>query len=234
MTRHDDEATLRSMNGVAEARTGRYDDHAMWAVLRLTPEAPGQSRDAWRARARAQGVELAALEITDEPVASFEVRAGVPPREERAADLVVARVTTADIIPLRHRVLRRDLPLDLSYFAGDDDADTVHVALVLDGWARCCVTLMLSTWEGEPAWQLRGMATDDGLRGQGLGARLVPAALAMLPDDGPDRLWCNAREVAIPFYARLGWEVVSDRFEIPLAGPHVRMCARRSVGGAGA
>jgi hypothetical protein len=42
--------------------------------------------------------------------------------------------------------------------------------------------------------------------------------------DGPVRqLWCNARVPAANFYRKLGWQVVSEVFEIPTAGPHVRM-----------
>ena len=44
----------------------------------------------------------------------------------------------------------------------------------------------------------------------------------------PPQLWCNARTPAVGFYQRMGWAVVSDVFEIPTAGPHVRMTKRLS------
>jgi len=37
---------------------------------------------------------------------------------------------------------------------------------------------------------------------------------------GVTRFWCNARVPAVPFYAAMGWTVVSDVFDVPTAGPH--------------
>ena len=39
-------------------------------------------------------------------------------------------------------------------------------------------------------------------------------------------LWCNARVPYVPFYEAMGWRVVSGQFEIPTAGPHVKMLKR--------
>jgi hypothetical protein len=44
--------------------------------------------------------------------------------------------------------------------------------------------------------------------------------------EAPLLLWCNARVPAVPFYREMGWAVVSEPFEIPTAGPHVRMVKR--------
>jgi predicted GNAT family N-acyltransferase len=35
--------------------------------------------------------------------------------------------------------------------------------------------------------------------------------------------WCNARQVAVNFYANVGFEVVSKEFDIPGIGPHYAM-----------
>ena len=39
-------------------------------------------------------------------------------------------------------------------------------------------------------------------------------------------LWCNARTPAVGFYENMRWRVVSAPFEIPTAGPHVKMVKR--------
>ncbi len=39
-------------------------------------------------------------------------------------------------------------------------------------------------------------------------------------------LWANARKPAAEFYRKYGWEIVSEEFEIPTAGPHFRMVRR--------
>ncbi len=41
-------------------------------------------------------------------------------------------------------------------------------------------------------------------------------------------VWCNARVVAVPFYAKQGWEIVSEVFDIPTVGPHRAMLRRCS------
>jgi hypothetical protein len=35
--------------------------------------------------------------------------------------------------------------------------------------------------------------------------------------------WCDAREVAVPFYLSCGWEIKSEVYQIPIIGPHFLM-----------
>ena len=53
----------------------------------------------------------------------------------------------------------------------------------------------------------------------------------LLIDDpeAPRLLWCNARVPAMGFYQKLAWQVVSDEFHIPTAGPHVKMVRRPAM-----
>ena len=87
--------------------------------------------------------------------------------------------------------------------------------------------------QNEPAWRLRGMATDEGYQSLGLGtAVLAYLTDLVLSDRGTPggrvvRLfWCNARTPAANFYLRQGWQIVSDEFDIPTAGPHYVMVRR--------
>ena len=78
--------------------------------------------------------------------------------------------------------------------------------------------------EGEPgAWRIRGMATDPGARGRGAGTTVLGALVRHASAHGATSVWCNARVRAIPLYERAGLHVVSDVFEPPDIGPHVRM-----------
>ena len=89
----------------------------------------------------------------------------------------------------------------------------------------------------EAAWQLakRGVKvrlsemrgggdTTPAHQGEGFGSRLIRFAEADVKKEtiGP-RFWCNARLAAVPFYERNGWEIPSDRFEVPIFGPHHKM-----------
>jgi GNAT superfamily N-acetyltransferase len=137
-------------------------------------------------------------------------------------DLTYGEVSVEMILPLRHRMLRAGLPLEMARFPGDDAAATLHFAAMADGEPVCCLTLMTADWDHRPAWQLRGMATALEFQRRGIGRRLLSFAIAEA-DRHEDAwlLWCNARVSAIAFYESAGWQVVSDEFEIPLAGPHV-------------
>ena len=141
-----------------------------------------------------------------------------------AGAVVVRRAAAGEVIDLRHRVLRAGLPRESAAFDGDERSDARHVVAEAAGRIVGCATVHASTWEGEPAWQLRGMATDPAVRAAGVGRAMLLYLERLLASESPVRqLWCNARTPARGFYERLGWRVVSDVFEIPTAGPHVRM-----------
>jgi N-acetylglutamate synthase-like GNAT family acetyltransferase len=129
------------------------------------------------------------------------------------------------ILDLRHRVLRPGLPFESARFDGDLETNTAHFAC-LDPTGRVigCATVIERSWEGA-SWQLRGMAVDANMRKSGVGRLLVVRIEDHIRQlAGPKAiLWCNARLPASPFYEKCGWVVRSDVFDIPSAGPHVKM-----------
>lgn len=132
-----------------------------------------------------------------------------------------------EIIDLRHDVLRHGLPREAAVFEGDSDPAARHYGAFVGGQPVCCVTLHVSRWEGEPAWQLRGMATAADVRGRGIGRALMAFLEAEVRAASAVRLfWCNARVPAAGFYRSIGWATRSDVFDIPTAGPHYRMTKR--------
>ena len=142
--------------------------------------------------------------------------------------VAIQQVAADDVIDLRHAVLRAGLPRDAAVFEGDDLPTTMHFGAIFeDGTLVACASFLLNSYEGQPAWQLRGMATHPDFRSLGLGGALLEAAEMMIVRKSPVRfLWCNARTPALNFYQRQGWSPVSEVFEIPTAGPHVRMTRR--------
>src|SRR6185369_13954204 len=125
-----------------------------------------------------------------------------------------------DIIDLRHVVLRQGLPRSEAIFKGDELATSHHFAAFADGKCVGCATFHLNEWEGRPAYQLRGMATDARFRSGGIGTALLQLAEETLKNAGPIRqLWCNARTPALNFYKKQGWRPLGEEFFIPTAGP---------------
>lgn len=139
---------------------------------------------------------------------------------------VAVRIVRPDrIYPLRHRVLREGLPFESARFDGDDEEDTLHLAAFLRAGGEeplACASFMLRNYrDGEPSWQLRGMATAPEYRGTGIGSDVLRTGERMLKSTSPPSLvWMNARVVALPFYSRHGYIVASEEFEIDGAGPH--------------
>ena len=118
------------------------------------------------------------------------------------------------------------MPREEAEFQGDRDAAALHWAAFDGNRVIGCVTLHPSRWESEPAWQLRGMAVADEHRETGIGRELLEAVDSHLANEPIRMLWCNARVPAAPFYQKHGWQIVSTTFDIPTAGPHVRMIKR--------
>ena len=138
----------------------------------------------------------------------------------------IQKVSPAAIIGLRHKVLRPGLPIETAHFKGDEEGR--HYVLFLTDLPEndpvSCLSFMLNECDGQPAWQLRGMATDKSLQGSGLGGALLDwSEQAILLASPVHALWCNARINAVGFYVKHGWEVVSEEFDIPGVGLHRKM-----------
>ena len=139
----------------------------------------------------------------------------------------VRSVPAAEIRPLREQVLRPGLPPEDSLYPGDDDPATVHLGVYWDGRLVGISSLYREDRSGaEPVvtgWRLRGMASAPDARGRGIGRALLRQSVEHVARSGGGELWCNARLPAAGFYAKEGFEVVSEPFDIPGIGPHVVM-----------
>lgn len=140
------------------------------------------------------------------------------------AQIIIRAAAVDELIDLRHQVLRHGLPRASAHFEGDHNPGALHFGAFDQAEAVACVSLLPSTLDGVPAWHLRGMATAPRFRGKGLGRHLMQFVERELCSASPIRLaWCNARGPSVGFYQGMGWRVISGEFEIPTAGPHVRM-----------
>lgn len=129
---------------------------------------------------------------------------------------------------LRYRVLREPigLPFEATLFGGDEFETTRHWIALMDSHPIGCLTLLLPASKQDPPLllpvQLRGMAVLPTAQGKGVGSRMLAAVHTTASDLGWS-LWCNARENAVPFYAKNGWRIDGPAFDIPPIGPHFLM-----------
>ena len=144
---------------------------------------------------------------------------------DESVDVRIERVPVEATLELRQRVLRPHQELSEVVSSRERAPDAVHVAALMpDGTVVGTATVIeqAAPW-GAPGWRLRGMATDGGLRGRGIGARLLAAVVDHVREQGGGLLWCNARIPAIRFYERAGLQTRGEPWEEPEIGPHVVM-----------
>jgi ribosomal protein S18 acetylase RimI-like enzyme len=70
--------------------------------------------------------------------------------------------------------------------------------------------------------KMRQVAVDPQAQGQGVGRALVEASEALARRLDYRRMVLHARETAVPFYERLGYDRVGERFE-EVTLPHFKM-----------
>lgn len=128
----------------------------------------------------------------------------------------VVALSTIETYPLRFAVLRKDTPTKQVSFPEDEWAGTWHLG-IRDDQGHVVAT---SSWvprncspvPSQRGIQLRGMATDGNLQGQGLGGLLLEAGAVLAASCGFDLLWANARDTALNFYTRHECQIAGDGF----------------------
>lgn len=150
----------------------------------------------------------------------------------------VGLIDGADSRELRRIVLRPQLGSD-DPLPGDELTAGVHIGAVDDDGTvvgTCFLYPDPCPWrpDGDDAWHLRQMATAPQRQGQGIGAAVLGAAVDYLERIGAPLVWCHARESAVPFYSRYGFQAYGTLFdEYPVPGlpvPHLRMWRELSTG----
>jgi predicted GNAT family N-acyltransferase len=122
-------------------------------------------------------------------------------------------------VEVRYSVLRK--PLGMVYTPEQlalDEPDE-HIALTWQGEVLACLTFKRADIS---TVRLRQVAVAEHAQGRGIGTRLIQEAEAIARQKGYQTAFLHAREAAIPFYRKLGYEVVGEPF-IEVTLPHLRM-----------
>ncbi len=136
----------------------------------------------------------------------------------------VKEINTEDTYPIRLEELRKNMSLPFE-FDGDFDQETFHLGLFYEGQLVSVVSFMKTKHHllnGEQ-YQLRGMATKEKFQGKGFGKILVEKSEAILIDKNINFVWCNAREIALDFYKKIGFNIIGNSFETEQIGKHNTM-----------
>lgn len=138
---------------------------------------------------------------------------------------MIKYVTTEETLDLRNRVLRNNAGPDKCVFPTDDTEGNFHLGRFEDDQLVSIATFYPEDCAGRAGagFRLRGMATDPDFMGRGYGSDLIKFAINELRSANASYIWCHARSSARGFYEKLGFEVISEEFEIPEIGPHFDM-----------
>ena len=126
----------------------------------------------------------------------------------------------------RECVLRNELlraPLGLSLYDEDLAVEAAyHHFGILCSKSSECLACLIAIPEEDGLFKLKQMAVREDRQKEGLGARLLSEVEARLASRGARQIYLHARETAIGFYAKSGYQVVGERFE-EVTIPHFRM-----------
>lgn len=113
-------------------------------------------------------------------------------------------------LQLRTSILREPLGLKFTEEELRRDKKDHHIVAKLDDQVVGCLILSPST----DGWiQMRQVAVSTAHQNQGVGQALVADAEFFAKHLGFSRMFCKARDTAVPFYLKLGYEKAGEPFQ---------------------
>lgn len=119
---------------------------------------------------------------------------------------------------LRNCILLRPIGLPDHGWEMDDHKAWHFTAVENDQVVGCVILVPLR----EGVAQLKQMAVETGSQSRGIGRLLVDALLAFAKTQQLQEIICHARDTAIPFYLKSGFEIYDEPF-VEVGVPHHHM-----------
>ncbi len=139
-------------------------------------------------------------------------------------EVTVEQVRREITYALRQGVLRPGRAWTELELPGDREPSSGHFAAYVNHEVVGVASVIAEPEaDGPGVWRLRAMAVAPGSRGSGVGRALLGRVRDFVTRSGGGLLWCNARVPAEGFYRALGFVTVSEPWDEPGIGPHVRM-----------
>jgi len=139
----------------------------------------------------------------------------------------IKEIPASQIYAVRREVLRPGKPPEECVVPGDTLDSTLHLGLFEDQQLVAVVSFMKSSsnkFDHQHQYQLRGMAVLENYMGKGYGAALLQEGEKKLRKrETPLLLWFNARDYAVGFYEKFGYQTIGEKFDIPGVCEHIVM-----------
>jgi GNAT superfamily N-acetyltransferase len=142
------------------------------------------------------------------------------------SQITIKSISAESTLKIRQRILRPGQNLENCVFPGDEFSSSYHVGGFVDGRLVSIASVLqqqeerFNLFESDAQFRLRGMATEEEYRGQGLGTAVVAHCLEKCWNLGGNVFWCNARITAVGFYERMGFTTHDQEFDLPGVGIH--------------
>lgn len=136
-----------------------------------------------------------------------------------------------EAVALRYAVLRK--PLGLEFTPEQLGAEWSDIHLAACEASGKMVGILLLTPLNDQEIKMRQVAVAPEQQGKGVGAAMVLESETLAKSLNFKKMTLHARETAVPFYLRLGYQSVGARFE-EVGIPHFKMEKVLGVGAVGA
>lgn len=138
----------------------------------------------------------------------------------------IKEIPALETFSVRHPVLRPGKNIETCHFDGDNLESTRHFGYFEAEKLAGVASLFETTTPLLPKqnqFQLRGMAVLQEYQKRGIGEALVKFAENDAILRNGKMIWFNAREIAVPFYQKLGYKIIGEPFDIGDIGKHYVM-----------
>lgn len=139
---------------------------------------------------------------------------------------LIKEIPALETFSVRQPVLRPGKNIETCHFEGDNLETTKHFGYFEEETLAGIASLFKSSsdlFQDKEQFQLRGMAVLSDFQKKGIGEKLVNYAESDSKNRNGKLMWFNAREIAIPFYQKLGYEIIGQPFDIGDIGRHFVM-----------
>ena len=129
----------------------------------------------------------------------------------------IKEITALETFSVRQPVLRPGKSIETCHFDGDNLETTKHFGYFEGEILAGIASLFKSNsdlFQEKEQFQLRGMAVLSNFQKKGIGEKLVNHAEEDAKNRNGALIWFNAREIAVPFYEKLGYKIIGEPFDI--------------------
>ena len=138
-------------------------------------------------------------------------------------DIVLKKVNSNDLLPIRSKILRNNANYDYCKYKGDNLDSSFHIGAYVSNKIVGGVSVIKkkSTYKNlTNSYQLRGMCVLEDFQNKGIGEKILKEAEKHCKILKIKNIWMNARVKAANFYLKLNYIDLGFRYEIKDIGLH--------------